>query len=101
VGVAKKLIEGLSQKDASHIGKFVDTVLDMAIKHWGDEANSCLAQANKAGRSFDSGEDDSDEVQAYYTAFRNWLQLRMTRNKFNDWRHSTRQPPARREDEVL
>ena len=83
MGVAKRLVDGMAQKSADHIEKFVRTLLDMSIEHWAEESNKKFKAA--AGHSMDRGEDTSDEVQAYYAAFRNWHSLRQTKNNFEKW----------------
>lgn len=97
MGVAKKLIDGMSKKDADHIEKFISKVLDMSIKHWESETNKRFKAA--APKGFDSDEEPSEEAQAYYEVFRNWHALMQTKNGFKDWLDPLR-PLPRAEHEV-
>lgn len=96
MSMAKRLIEGMSKKDANHIEKFISKVLDMSITHWADEANKRFKEAHVADAAKDD-EDESEEMQAYYVAFRNWHALRQTQNGFKAWLDPTRRLPG--EDE--
>lgn len=94
MSVAKKLIDGMSKKDADQIEKFVTKVLDMSVEYWADETNK---RFKESGLPNEGDEEETEETRAYHAAFQNWHALRQTQNGFKAWLDPTKKLPG--EDE--